>query len=287
MFFWNFSDEIADFYCGKIILITGGSMGIGEGFVEHLSRCSKTRMPKVKTKIVICARSEGELNKVSEKYTNPYCQVYPLTCDVTDYELCKFVVVKSVKEFGGIDVVILNAGISGSQAFSDTTDLSIYRKMLDVNFMGYVNFTHLCLPELKTRKDARIGVMCSMSGRLGIPLRTAYCASKFAVSGFFQVLRNELIQEGADVKITLLCPGWVDTSIRFRHIVESQRSYEKKKMMSVEDCVQQSLLAIAKGDREERFGGIQSWSPLLIEIFPNFIEGMVRSKVYGSSQSNM
>jgi len=287
MFCWNFSDEIADFYCGKIILITGGSMGIGEGFVEHLSKCSKIRKPKVKTKIVICARSEGELNIVSEKYTNPYCQVYPLTCDVTDYEKCTNVVVNAVEKFGGIDVVILNAGISGSQAFSETTDLSIYRKMMDVNFMGYVNFTHLCLPELKKRKDARIGVMCSMSGRLGIPLRTAYCASKFAVSGFFQVLRNELIQEGADVKITLLCPGWVDTSIRSRHVVESQRTYEKKKMMSVEDCVQQSLFAIAKGDREERFGGLQSWSPLLIEIFPNFIDGMVRSKVYGSSQSNL
>jgi short-subunit dehydrogenase len=206
-----------------------------------------------------------------------------VVCDVTNEENCKKAVEEAVKHFNSIDVLILNAGISGSIPFSQVKDLSIYEKMMKVNFMGYVNMTHHALPEIK-RTNGNICVISSMSGKIGIPLRTAYCSSKFAVNGFFEVLRNELAMENPKVKITICVPGWVDSDIRKRHVSESQQSYDKSKMISIEDCVNKSLIAVSTGKREERFSGISSYLPFLYAFHPDFVDSIVRKAVYKKSK---
>lgn len=187
-------DEIIeDFFTRKTILITGGSSGIGEGFA--------LRLADYKTNLILCARTESNLQKVAEKCEKKGAKVIYITCDVTKEQDCKLVVEKGVEKFGGIDVLLLNAGISGSLAFSQIKDLSIFKKMIETNYMGYVNMTFHALPWIK-KSNGRIGVVSSMSGKHGIPLRTAYCASKFAVNGFFEVLRNELTHENPEVKVS-------------------------------------------------------------------------------------
>jgi short-subunit dehydrogenase len=119
-----------------------------------------------------------------------------------------------------------------------------------------------------------------MSGMIGVPYRTAYCASKYAVNGFFEVLRNELGKD-SPLKITVICPGWVDTDIRTRHVVEAEASQytDKSKFMSVEDCVNGSLFSIVQGKREEKFELKQRIVPLLKAISPKIVDGMITKHV--------
>lgn len=232
--------------------------------------------------LVLCARSEDKLLEVEQQCrANGARDVLSLTCDVTREQDCKRVVDACIEKFGHLDVLLLNAGISGSIRFDKIEDLSLFERMMQCNFFGYLYFTHHAMPHLKQRAHdghtTRIGVVSSMSGKLGIPYRSAYCSSKYAVQGLFSVLQNELPKDSR-LHITLLCPGWIDTDIRSRHLVESQKSYEKRSMLSVDDCVQQSLYAIATGQRETRFGLLYRIQPLLQAVVPSLVDRIVSKK---------
>lgn len=128
--------------------------------------------------------------------------------------------------------------------------------------------------------SGRIVAISSMASKAGVPFRSAYAASKSAVNGFFDVLRNEL---HGRVKITLCLPGFVDTNIADRHLVESKEKArpDRKKMMSVEEAVQKIVYAASSGKREERFTFQQEWLPLAKEFIPDIVDKVVRSKVQG------
>jgi len=190
--------------------------------------------------------------------------------------------------FGSLDVLILNAGISGSILFQDMKDLSLFEKMWRVNFMGYVNFVHAALPHLKRSKEARIGAVSSMSGKLGVPFRSAYCSSKWAVNGFFEVLRSELNATKNDhIKISIASPGWVNTDIRSRHVVEHQSSYDNKKMLTVRDCVDGFLYAIVTGKREERFEMKYRVMPILKAVSPKYVDQFIEKAVAEQLKSKL
>jgi short-subunit dehydrogenase len=266
--------ENEKFFRNKRILISGASMGLGEGFCEYLSTLN--------TKLIICSRNKELLTKVATQCEKNGSQVLVSPCDVTIASDCAKSVQKAIETFQGIDILILNAGISGSLPFSEMKDLSLFDKMMKVNFMGYVNMTFHALPEIK-KSNGRICVISSLSGKLGIPLRSAYCSSKFAVNGFFEVLRNELMMDNPNVKITLCVPGWINTSIRDRHVVETQQKYDESKMMSVHDCVLKSLFAVSQGKREERYSGMISFLPFLSTIEPEMVDSIARKAVYQKS----
>jgi short-subunit dehydrogenase len=266
--------ENEKFFRNKRILISGASMGLGEGFCEYLSTLN--------TKLILCSRNKELLTKVATQCEKNGSQVLVSPCDVTIASDCAESVQKAIETFQGIDILILNAGISGSLPFSEMKDLSLFDKMMKVNFMGYVNMTFHALPEIK-KSNGRICVISSLSGKLGIPLRSAYCSSKFAVNGFFEVLRNELMMDNPNVKITLCVPGWINTSIRDRHVVETQQKYDESKMMSVHDCVLKSLFAVSQGKREERYSGMISFLPFLSTIEPEMVDSIARKAVYQKS----
>eukprot|EP01080_Neovahlkampfia_damariscottae_P002205 gene2205-2379_t len=267
--------EIEKYFKNKRILITGASMGLGEALAEHLST--------FQTKLILCARTEEKLQKVAQKCEKNGSKVLISKCDVTEEKDCENTVKETINKFGGIDVLILNAGISGSVAFSKMKDLSLFGKMMNVNFMGYVNMTFHALPEIK-KTDGRICVISSLSGKLGIALRTPYCASKHAVNGFFDTLRNELAVESPNVKITTCVPSWIDTSLRTRHLVETQQSYDQSKIISVDECVTKSLFAVSQGKREERYSGMMSFLPFLTTIEPELVDSFIKKAVYGEAK---
>jgi short-subunit dehydrogenase len=290
------------YYRNATILITGASMGIGKALALALAPYN--------TNLILCARSIPLLHSLRKECLQLGANhVAAIGCDVTDASQCEQVVKNGLAECGvdHLDVLLLNAGVSGSIEFSEMTTeqvQKVFKTMMDINFMGYVNFVHFCLPYLQKRsvssanKPAHIGVLSSMSGLIGVPYRTAYCASKFAVNGFFEVLRNELtIQQSRNynvrpIQITLAQPGWVDTGIRDRHLVEMHKEQYKDtkndgKVMSVEQCVNGLLKAMKQGKREERFILKQKIVPLIKAISPSSVDSMITKHVIGEDKPHL
>jgi NAD(P)-dependent dehydrogenase (short-subunit alcohol dehydrogenase family) len=123
--------------------------------------------------------------------------------------LCRALVEFAIKKFDTLDLLVLNAGLACHQRFEDT-DMSVFHTLMQTNYFGYVYCTKHALPYLRHTRGT-IAVIGSVSGELGFPLRTAYCASKFAVTGFFEALQAEL---GDQLQITIVQPAFVNTHIR-------------------------------------------------------------------------
>ena len=194
------------FYKDKVIIVTGASSGIG--------LASATRFASLGAKIVLAARSIDKLEKIAEeineKFNKSTDKVLCVKTDVTKEEDCKNLVEQTVKHFGKIDVLVNNAGISMRAVFKDM-DLNVMRSLMDTNFWGTVYCTKYALPYLLETKGSVVGVI-STAGYVGLPARTAYSASKFAVRGFLETLRIEHLYDGLHVMI--FAPGFTTSNIR-------------------------------------------------------------------------
>ncbi|KPA10024.1 Short chain dehydrogenase [Candidatus Magnetomorum sp. HK-1] len=228
----------------KRIIITGASSGIGKEMALQLSQQS--------ARLTLAARSVDRLAEVAHLCQENGAQAIYVQTDVSDATQCKNLIQTSVNKFGGIDLLVNNAGYTMWAKFEDMLDLKIGEKLFQVKFFGSVNCTHAALPFLKTSKG-QILTISSLTGKIGVPSRTYYSAANHALAGFFDALRAEL--SGTGVSITIVYPGFIATSIRERaigndgsprgesHIVESQA-------MPVDICVRQILEATSLKKRE-------------------------------------
>lgn len=186
---------------GKVIWITGASSGIGETLAYELA--------KKDCKLILSARDESALQKVKSRCVQTdHIRILPL--DLGDLDTMGAHVTKALTFFNEIDILINNAGISQRSLIIDT-ELGVYKKLIDINYLGTVALTKALLPYFIRRNIGHFVTVTSLMGKFGSPYRSGYCGAKHALHGFFDVLRMEHERDGVDV--TLICPGFVQTNI--------------------------------------------------------------------------
>lgn len=224
----------------KVVVITGGTDGIGKALVEQFLM--------LEAKVATCGRGYDKLYNLQQ--TNVGKPFYGYTCDVSVEQECKMFIENVLKNFGKIDILINNAGISMRSLFNEV-ELDTVRKVMDINFWGTVYCTKFALPSIIENKGTILGVS-SIAGFRGLPGRTGYSASKFAVNGFLEALRTELLHTG--VNVMWVCPGFTASNIRNAALNGSGASQgespmDEKKMMSAEVCSNHIIKAIFKRKR--------------------------------------
>jgi short-subunit dehydrogenase len=257
----------------KTIVITGASEGIGAEMARQLARQHGTELA-----LVLAARNEAQLQAVAAQCTPHGSQVLVARTDVADQAQCRALIDASVNRFGRLDALINNAGISAQALFEDVKaeDLVWYENLMRVNLWGSVWCTHAALPHLKATQGHLVAVS-SLAGLVGVPGRTAYSATKFAMTGFFEALRAELRNSG--VSVTTAYPGVVATNIRYHGlnaagVAAGSSGLKEDKAMSVEECAHLILDGMQRRQREvvmTRIGKIGRFIKLLA---PGLIEKM-------------
>jgi len=217
----------------NVILITGASEGIGAEMARQWAARGKAD-----TALVLAARNVEKLEAVAAECRRFGSQVLVQRCDVGVQAECVALVNAATQAFGRLDTLVNNAGMSAQALFSDVSDLGWYETLMRINHWGSVWCTHAALPSLKAARGRIVGVS-SLAGLVGVPGRTAYCGTKFAMTGFFEALRVELMSSG--VSVTLAYPGVVATDIRYRGFNASGEAAGKSGLdetgaMSVETC---------------------------------------------------
>jgi short-subunit dehydrogenase len=268
----------------NVTIITGASTGIGEELAYQLARKG--------AHLVLSSRRVDELERVAENVREigkmrgkaNGARAIVVACDVAKAEDCKHLIDATVSEFGGIDTIVLNAGMTMWAKFADIKDITIVERIMQVNYMGAVYCTHYALPHI-TRAKGRIVGVASLTGLVGVPTRTAYAASKHAMRGFFDSLRIELDQSG--VSVTMIYPGFVATGIRENATGADGKPAKidpvnKDDVMSVEECAGLIVEAIETRKREVVMtlkGKLGQWLKL---IAPSVIDGMAKRAVEGN-----
>lgn len=226
----------------KVVIITGGSSGIGRALAFEFGRKG--------SKILITGRNEEELSITAQALQKDNISVHAVRADVTLPDDNKRMAEEALRVFGRIDILINNAGISMRAVFEDV-DPAVIRKVMDINFYGVVYATKYCLPEIIKNRGSIIGIS-SIAGFRGLPARTGYSASKFALNGFLEALRTELLNTG--VHVLTACPGFTASNIRKRSLTQDGSSQgesprQEEKMMSAEECAVHIYRATVKRRR--------------------------------------
>ncbi|MFM1877481.1 MAG: putative oxidoreductase SadH [Bacteroidota bacterium] len=256
-----------------IVWITGASSGIGEALAYYLSAQGY--------RIIISARNLQGLESVRSKcaFTE---RVALVQMDLAEWQNMHEVVQAAIGCFGGVDILINNAGLSQRSLIAET-DMTVYVKLMEVNYLGTVALTKALLPHWLDRKTGQVVTVTSLMGRFGSPLRSGYCGAKHALHGFFDVLRMEHEKDG--LKVTLVCPGFVNTNIARNAVVSdgSLQGYQDTATASGMDpnLFARKLWSAVKASKFEVYlGGKEILGIYLKRFFPKLLHRVVlRSQV--------
>ncbi len=224
----------------KVVVITGASSGIGRALAKEFA--SKG------ARLALCARRTELLEDLKNELPN--IEILIQKTDVSNENDCRILIEETVKKYGQIDVLINNAGISMRALFEDV-DLNVIRNLMDVNFYGTVYCTKFALPHLLKTKGSLVGVI-SIAGYVGLPGRTGYSASKFAIRGFLDTIRIENLKKGLHVLVA--APGFTASEVRKVALSDDgsqqgETPRDESKMMSAEECARHIARAVQKRKR--------------------------------------
>ena len=253
---------------GKTVIITGASSGIGRALAyEFAARGSK---------IVIGARNADRLKEIAEDIKQRGGKVVYSETDVTVDRDCNNLIDIAIKNFGQIDVLINNAGISMRALFNDT-DVSVIKRVMDVNFYGPVYCTKSALPYLLKSKGSVVAVS-SVAGIKGLPGRTGYSASKFAIHGFMESLRIENLKTG--LHVLMAYPGFTASNIRNTALVadgneQGTSPLNEEKIMSPEEVAKHIYNAVKNRKTSLVLTTQGKLTVFLSKFFSSFLDKMV------------
>lgn len=259
------------YFNDKVVWVTGASSGIGEAIVQQLSTYN--------TKLVISARNKEKLEGIKKELnlTDDKCLVLPL--DIAEIETLKSKTEYVIEHFGRIDILINNAGLS-YRGLVEETDLSVYRKLMEVNYFGTIALTKEVLPYLLEQKSGHIAVTTSIAGKVGTQIRSAYCGAKHALHGFFDCLRMEVYQSNIDV--TIIVPGFVQTDLTKKALTADGSAYNLVDEailngMTTKKCANIYLKSLAKKKEEVIISeGKEIVAPYLKRFFPSLLTPLLK-----------
>ena len=254
------------FFNNKVVVVTGGSDGIGKALVNAFIEAG--------AKVATCGRNYDKLYALQMQHTN--VMLHTMTCDVSNDQDCKRFIDSTIKTFGGIDILVNNAGISMRALFRDA-DIEVIKKVMDINFYGSVYCTRYALPSIMERKGIILGVS-SIAGYRGLPGRTAYSASKFALQGWLEALRTELLHTG--VHVMWVCPGFTASNIRNAALnkdgkAQGESPMNENSMMTTEVCARHILNAIERKKRTLVLTFTGKRTIFMNKFFPSWADKLV------------
>ena len=258
------SDKMKD----KIVIITGASSGIGKACAIAFADAG--------CKVVLAARDVEKLKELELLLTNKGKEVLTIITDVTKEDDCKRLIEETIKRFDRIDVLITNAGVSMRAVFNEV-DLNVFKQLMDVNFWGMVYCTKHALPYLLESKGSVVG-LSSIAGKKGLPGRTGYSASKFAIEGFLESLRIENLEN--DLHVLVACPGYTDSNIRYNSLLkdgkpQGESPLEENKLMKPEEVAHEILIAVIHRKRDLILTSNGKLVVFLNKFFPSFMDKKV------------
>ena len=245
----------------QVVIVTGASSGIGRALALQLA--------KQGAKVVLAARRAELLEQVAADCRQAGGMALAIPTDVADEKQCEALVEKAVAAFDRLDMLVNNAGLAVIARLEDYADLSLFHRTMDVNFYGAVYCTYYALPHL-IHSRGRIAAVSSVGGKAPLPYNSPYIASKFAMHGFFDSLRIEMLKHG--VSVTIICPYWVVTGFHEAQMDKngvprgpSGRAFYSENMMTAERCAQVILRAAYRRQREVLMGPgrLIAWLKLL------------------------
>lgn len=229
------------FVKNKVVVITGASSGIGRALAKEFAAKG--------ARLSLGARRTDLLEQLKQEL--PETEMIIVKTDVSKEDDCRILIDETVKRFGQIDVLINNAGIS-MRALFEEVDTKVIHQLMDVNFFGTVYCSKYALPHLLKTKGSLVGVI-SIAGYVGLPGRTGYSASKFAIRGFLDTVRIENLKKGLHVLVA--APGFTASEVRKVALTndgsqQGETPRDESKMMSSEECARHIVRAIEKRKRE-------------------------------------
>ena len=228
---------MANYFSNKVAVVTGGTDGIGKALVDSLLAQG--------AKVSTCGRHHDKLYKLQRDYAS--FPLHTVVADVSSENDCRHFIESTIKVFGGIDILINNAGISMRSLFKDA-EIEVIRKVMEINFFGAVYCTKYAVNSLIKRKGTIVGIS-SIAGYRGLPGRSGYSASKFALQGWLESIKIELAEDG--VHVMWVSPGFTTSNIRNAALndkgqQQGESPMDENKMMTAEECAVHILNAVRK-----------------------------------------
>ncbi|GAB2794301.1 SDR family oxidoreductase [Hymenobacter latericoloratus] len=252
----------------KVVLITGGTSGIGRATALAFGRAG--------ARVAITGRDEARLQDTARELAGLGVEHLAIRADVGVEADSERAVQETVAAFGRLDILINNAGISMRALFRDA-DLDVIRRLMQTNFFGTVYTTKFALPHITQAKGSIVGIS-SIAGYRGLPGRTGYSASKFAMHGFLEALRTELLPQG--VHVLLACPGFTASNIRNVALAadgsaQGESPRNEQQMMSSEEVADHLVQAVQQRRRDLVLTGQGKLTVFLNKWLPGLADKLV------------
>ena len=260
-------------FTDKVIVVTGASEGIG----RELCLALAPQAPR----LVLAARNQARLEELKTEIEKLGAQALVVPTDVTDQDACRNLIATTVGHWQQIDALVNNAGVTMWTTLEEMTDLTIFERLMRLNYFGSVFCTYYALPYLKKTRG-RIVAVSSVAGLAGLPTRTAYAASKHAMFGFFDSLRIEL--HGTGVTVTMIAPDFILSQMHRRALGPDglplgRSPLQPEKIMTAQQCAGLIVPAMEKRQRlllTSTRGKTMRWLKL---FFPKFVDNVAAKAI--------